>query len=848
MRVKKLSLLSTALVVFGVLAPLTSSFAWTPSRQWLWCGATDSVVSCPPIVINLTDDNGNGAIDACDHPEVAFITDGGRLIVVDGTTGQERFVMDEGLADAGLAAADLVGDEVPELIAIKPVADSFFQIVAFDTTGTQVVTGDTVLIGFNNANWLTISVADLNKDDTPEILVGSIVFAGNTGDLLWQGSGGQGEFQAHRGSYSSTGVNLNSDDSLEVLAGNTAYRWGGRNLWQYVTPDSDYVDGASAVGNFDTDSFPEVVFVSKTWTIYLLDEVESSSPVLLDSYYFPGGEINTSVAFPALGQLDTDSEPEVAEMNGDSLYAFDYTGGEWVKMWALNIDDWSPTKSGLSMADLDGDGYDEIVYRDCDTLRIVDHSGNVVWQTPISSGTSMDYPTIADIDGDNEMEFVVPGSDSGTNRGVSAFECTGNWVDGRRVWNDYTYHVTNINEDGSVPVAQDKCWLTDNSFLAQENRCVLCGTEVVGDWTIETVKSEVSGFYNSIGLWQGHYPFISFYVDSGQGKGLWYAHKHPYPRCGTYPEWSALPVDTTRDTGGWTSIVLHPDDSASVFMSNCDFDSNDVVVHQAPGPGCVIAMNKNVVDSAGTLGTFGTDMATDTTESPWLQCVVYYDETNGDLEYAEKGPNDSVWSRVTIDRDGDVGKYPAIAIDDDGRRHVSYYDATNGWLKYAICGSGCGSSPANWTVDFADSARDSVVGLFTEIALDASDYPHISYIDSTNKSLKHARFTPSGWNTHTVEDESSPQDLIASTSIAVDKSGTPQIHISYTDRYEKTLKYARSTDGGDTWSTLTIPDPWDDVGLWNSIVLGAGDTLHISYSASDSLCDFKALKYTRGKP
>ena len=241
-----------------------------------------------------------------------------------------------------------------------------------------------------------------------------------------------------------------------------------------------------------------------------------------------------------------------------------------------------------------------------------------------------------------------------------------------------------------------------------------------------------------------------------------------------------------------------------------------------------------------------TDIAADTTDDPWTFCVVYYDETNGDLKYAEESLSDSIWHILTLDSRGDVGKYPAIAIDYLGGRHVSYYDATNGDLKYAYCTSNCGASPANWTIEVADSTVGKNVGLFTEITVDNLLRPHISYIDSTNKSLKYATKVGDWWYPYTVEDEANPQDLIASTSIGLDSLGKP--HISYSDRHEKTLRYAYSPDWGPNWNTTEVPDSWDDVGLWNSIAVGVGDTAHISYSASDSLCSFKALKYTRGKP
>ena len=42
----------------------------------------------------------------------------------------------------------------------------------------------------------------------------------------------------------------------------------------------------------------------------------------------------------------------------------------------------------------------------------------------------------------------------------------GKWVRTRRIWNQHHYHVTNVNEDGSIPTQEMQNWLADglNNF------------------------------------------------------------------------------------------------------------------------------------------------------------------------------------------------------------------------------------------------------------------------------------------------------------------------------------------------------------------------------------------------
>ncbi|MBP1703897.1 MAG: hypothetical protein H6Q38_3004, partial [Chloroflexi bacterium] len=74
---------------------------------------------------------------------------------------------------------------------------------------------------------------------------------------------------------------------------------------------------------------------------------------------------------------------------------------------------------------------------------------------------------------------------------------------------------------------------------------------------------------------------------------------------------------------------------------------------------------------------------------------------------------------------------------------------------------------------------------FTSLALDADDYPHISYYDSTNKTLKYAYQDVSGWHIQTVDSKGEVGEY---TSLALDAQGHP--NISYYNRSTGDLMYA----------------------------------------------------------
>lgn len=509
-----------------------------PTEDWVW---QQGQALCPPVVINLTDDNLNGVVDPYDVPEVAFISlvanNVGELVVVHGQNGNYYFTAGDNLLPCGVAAANIFGDPVAEVIAIEQPAPNMHRIVAFDASGTQVVTGQlTGALDGPTVHYTTISVADLNSDGVPEILVGEAVFGGSDGNLLWDGAVGRGEFQA--GARSSTGADLDLDGNMEVLAGNTAYLWGGNIFWQF-----EATDGASAVGNYDDDNYPEVVFVSyNNKTIHLLDDVETSTPHDLHAFQYGAG--TGDCVFPALGQFDNDPEPEVAETDGETLWGLDFSNGVWYIRWSLDVHDDSETKAGISLADLDLDGIDEVIYRDQSTLWIVDgETGSVEWQiTTYPSETLVDYPVAADVDGDERMEVVVP-----ANYRLSAIDCEC-WADGRRVWNDYTYHITNIDEDGTVPQNEAPNWLSYNNYLAQYAH----GIVQSGDWIIEVVDPEVRGDYNALDLHLNR-PWVSYY-DEVNGHLKIGVKDDPF--C-NYPGWFLAPLDRGGGVKGrWTSVAI----------------------------------------------------------------------------------------------------------------------------------------------------------------------------------------------------------------------------------------------------------------------------------------------------
>jgi hypothetical protein len=88
---------------------------------------------------------------------------------------------------------------------------------------------------------------------------------------------------------------------------------------------------------------------------------------------------------------------------------------------------------------------------------------------PRTSGTLTEYPVVADIDNDGSAEIVVvsnahPSVPTPSPTVQVIKDKQDRWVQARRIWNQHTYHVTNVREDGTIPQFEKRSWMQLNTF------------------------------------------------------------------------------------------------------------------------------------------------------------------------------------------------------------------------------------------------------------------------------------------------------------------------------------------------------------------------------------------------
>jgi len=305
------------------------------------------------------------------------------------------------------------------------------------------------------------SIANLDSTGLPEIIFGASVINAEDGSIRWEGTdlGGRGFGDGPRGPLTIC-VDLDLDGDYELLAGRTAYHHDGSIYWELSTDD-----GISVIGNFDDDEYPEIIFRTFGF-LYLL---EHDGTIVWGPVESPNQENGP----PTIGDVDNDGELDIAVASNLSFLVYNSDGS--VK-WSVPTDDSSSGSTSSTIYDLNGDSFQEIIYGDEINLYIFEGAtGEILYSAPKSSGTLYEYPVVVDFDNDGSVEILAAANTGLSNRpnsGLYIFGSANNsWKGSRRIWNQYNYHVTNVDENGDVRINPVNQWQVDqlNNFRVNSN-------------------------------------------------------------------------------------------------------------------------------------------------------------------------------------------------------------------------------------------------------------------------------------------------------------------------------------------------------------------------------------------
>lgn len=424
----------------------------TPKVKWHWSGPGSAnshynQVMSIPVVAQLNDDNSDGAINQLDTPDVIFSTFYSSqyeypavLRVVSGADGKEIWSSPAHTTSIhGPAVGDIDGDGLVEIVIGGGNWRGTKSLRVYENDGSLKWSVPVSQFG-------EISLADINNDGAVEIITVNTVFD-SSGNELWRGG--------VRETFSLV-LDLDLDGDQEVFGAGTAYDTDGSVLWSTSTKWA-----RGAVGNFDTDDNPEIVAVSSTSNNGHIVMLEHDGSVKWGPVSVPGGGGGPVT----IADVDADGEPEIGIAGANYYVVFE---GDGSVKWTSKTQDFSSRVTGSSVFDFDGDGRAEILYSDENNFRIYDgETGKTLHTMRNPSGTLYEYPLVVDIDNDDHAEIVLVSNNyafTGTT-GIRVLEGENDdWMPTRSIWNQHSYHITNVNDDGTIPQFEKPSWLTHNNY------------------------------------------------------------------------------------------------------------------------------------------------------------------------------------------------------------------------------------------------------------------------------------------------------------------------------------------------------------------------------------------------
>ncbi|MDH3625331.1 MAG: FG-GAP-like repeat-containing protein [Myxococcales bacterium] len=436
------------------------NLTFEPTIEWHWDGwSMDPDFKQVQTTPAIADIDGDGL------PEVATVaykdSSNNMLIVLNGEDGSENLMIPVSTYNVrwgtGPAVGNMDADAELEIVFMTSVPR---QLVVIEHDGTEKWV--TPLTGTGQGY---PALANLDADPEPEVVIGGQWFD-NDGTLL-QDKG----WLAQNGEWSVSAVaDISGDGAPDIVGGNVVYHVDGTEVWRNDTAP----DGFVAVADVNRDTFPDVISISGGNARVLSG---TDGTVIFGPVAIPGGGTGGA---PTVADFDGDGRPEFAAAGRGQYAVYDLdctdtgeapfcgSGRTDGILWSLAVQDLSSSVTGSSVFDFEGDGEAEVIYNDECTLYILSgKTGEKLLEMANSSRTAAEYPLIVDVDADGNSEFVVPANDDqivrdgcavGTH-GLFAFgDINDKWVRTRRVWNQHSYHVTNVDASGAIPAVESDSW------------------------------------------------------------------------------------------------------------------------------------------------------------------------------------------------------------------------------------------------------------------------------------------------------------------------------------------------------------------------------------------------------
>ena len=390
------------------------------------------------IAAPLVDTNNDGHIGAGDISSVLVYK--GQYYVLDGKTGKEQFRL-AGAGSQELAAiGDVDGDKLPDIVV---TASDGLRI--YDNKGQLK---KTIKASLNFSSWASDAyhpiIADLDQDGVAEIIQNNKIFSYEKGLIKDGLPSGQSQAVA----------DMDGDGSPDIIGLTGVSDNKGNPLYNFkYTNGSNIILKFVAIGDVLGTRQPQIIAVYGN-QILIIDGKTGNTVAAYNAPASQGGS-------PVIADFDGDGKSDIGVAR---TYNYVAMRGDGSIIWSTPISD-SSGGTGSTVFDFDNDGKTEAIHFDEQYLRIYDAATGVERiKIPNSTATAHEYPIVGDFDGDGHADIIIT---SGRGNGVRMISSKNkDWANTRNIWNQYSYHVTNINDDLTVPTKEPNSWEVHNTYRA----------------------------------------------------------------------------------------------------------------------------------------------------------------------------------------------------------------------------------------------------------------------------------------------------------------------------------------------------------------------------------------------